>query len=94
MCPSSHHSTPPPHHPPLPDDKPISPPLKSLPHHHPPKERKTKSLIMAIIFGTIIAAGVGFILWYFEISINIILPVLAPIWIGTITLVYSVNSKH
>lgn len=89
---------PPPHlhtHGPSPhDNKPISPLLDSLPHHKAPKEKKGKSLMMAIIFGTILAAIVGVVLRYFEISINIILPVLAPIWIGVITLIYSVNVKN
>ena len=90
---------PPPPHPHIPgppphDNKPISPPLDSLPHHQAPKEKRGKSLMAAIIIGTILAIIVGLILRYFEISVNIILPVLAPIWVGTITLIYSVNSKN
>lgn len=83
-----------PHHPPRPEDeKPISPPLPSLPYHKPAKERKGKSLLMAVIFGTLFTIIVGFTLFLFNISINVILPVLAPIWVGSATLIYSVNSK-
>ena len=84
----------PPHHPLSHDKKPISPPLDSLPHHKPPEKKKIKSFIVALLLATILAVTVGFILHYFHISINVILPVLAPIWIGTITLFYSVNSKN
>ena len=79
----------PPPQPPLPPDKkPISPPLGSLPHHKPPARGKAKSLILAVVFGTLIAGFIGLILYYLNISISVILPVLAPIWVGTITLIY------
>ena len=86
---------PPHHHPPQPQEKnPISPPLDSLPHHKKPEEKKGGALIYGLLFGTIITAIVGGALWYFGISVNVILPVLAPIWVGSITLVYSVSSKN
>ena len=86
---------PPPLHPPLPPDKkPISPPLESLPHHQPAKEKKGKALIIGVALGTILTAVIGIILWYFNISINIILSALAPIWVGSITLIYSVTARH
>lgn len=77
-----------------PYERPISPPLPSLPHHKAVKEGKGRTLVLSIIFGTLISAMVGFILFILNISINVILPVLAPIWVGSITLIYSVNYKH
>lgn len=77
-----------------PDEKPISPPLKSLPYHQPPQKRKGKSLIWALIFGTLLTISIGLTLYYLQVSISVILPALAPIWVGSITLIYSVNSKN
>jgi len=87
---------PPPHHQdqvPPPDRQPLGPPLKSLPYHQAAKVNKTKSLLLAVIFGTLLAIIIGFILNYFNLSINVIMPVLAPIWVGSITLIHSINSK-
>jgi len=82
----------PPHHSPE-SKKPLAPPLESLPYHQVVKENKGKTLIIALIFGSLATLIIGLVLKYFDISINIILPVLAPIWVGSITLIYSVNSK-
>ncbi|MBU1149069.1 hypothetical protein KKI23_03185 [Patescibacteria group bacterium] len=71
-------------------------PLK-LPHEHPklpPHRKKSGKLIWAIITGSVATAFVGFFLNLFNIPINVILPVLAPIWVGSITLIYSVNKEH
>ncbi|MAF14195.1 MAG: hypothetical protein CMI53_04890 [Parcubacteria group bacterium] len=76
------------------NEQPISPPLESLPHQKPPKDNKAKTLIIAIIFGSILTVAMGFILKFIGISVNVILPVLAPIWVGTITLIYSVSTKN
>ena len=84
----------PPHHLNPQDEKPISPPLDSLPYHHPPRGKKSKSLLFAVIFGSLFTIIVGYVLFLFGISINVILPVLAPVWVGVITLIYSVNTKN
>lgn len=82
----------PPHH--HPDNiKPLSPLLESLPYNQKVQENKLKSLTIALIFGSFITLILGLVLKFFSISINIILPVLAPVWVGSITLIYSVNSK-
>ena len=80
-------------HPPAAVKKPISPPLKSLPYHQSFKENKKQSLMIAVIFGSFVTIIAALVLVYFKISVNVILPVLAPIWVGSITLLYSVNSK-
>jgi uncharacterized membrane protein len=89
----------PPHLGPLPPiephPKPISPPLDSLPYHQPIKTRRhAKILVISILLGTIFTVVLGLILGYFKISINVILPVLAPIWVGSITLFQSIISKN
>lgn len=72
-------------------------PPKPLPHEplpHPPKpphkKRSPKTLLIGFLTGTVLTALIGLILWMLEISINVILPVLAPIWVGSVSLVYSV----
>ncbi|NUM25317.1 MAG: hypothetical protein HUU49_01680 [Candidatus Buchananbacteria bacterium] len=77
-------------HPHLPP-QPISPVLPSLAHNRP--VNKKKSLLTAVLIGTIITGLCAGALSFFNISIEVILPVLAPIWVGSITLIYSVNSK-
>ena len=83
-----------PPHPPVPDHKPLAPALNSIPHNAPPQESKTRSLLFAVVSGSILSLIVGILLAYFKISINVILPVLAPVWVGSITLIYSVNTKN
>ncbi|MFH1587273.1 MAG: hypothetical protein ABID38_05425 [Candidatus Diapherotrites archaeon] len=67
--------------------------------HH--KDRKflgifnARNLFISIIIGSVVALIVGLVLNYFAISINVILPVLAPIWVGSITLSYTaLNQMH
>ena len=88
------HQAPPPPPPPHEHKKPISPPLDSLPYQQAPRSHKLKALVLAVIVATIFTAVVGFILYYFYIPVNVILPVLAPIWVGSITLFYSLFSKN
>ena len=64
--------SPTPHHPPTPS-LPVN--RGKPPHHH----TKTGSLILGIIMGSVFTLVIGIILGYFEIPINVILPVLAPI---------------
>ncbi len=81
---------------------PPKPPHGPGPHPGPPHERKklfgiftARSLIFGLILGTIITGIMGLVLNYFAISINVILPVLAPIWVGSITLSYTIlNQMH
>jgi len=73
--------------------KPVSPP----PPPHPIKQDhkvKRSSLIKSIIIGTFLAGLVGFILNQFNININVILPVIAPVWIGSTTLFYQVFKER
>ncbi len=68
-----------------------------LPHEHPklpPHRPKGGKIFWAVLTGTITAAFVGFMLNLFNISINVILPVLAPIWVGSITLIYTITKDH
>lgn len=85
---TSHKAPPPPHlpgHPPPPPDN---------PHKLPPHQSKKGKLIWALLTGTIVTAFIGFLLNLFDISINVILPVLAPIWVGSTTLIYTVTKDH
>ena len=54
------------------------------------KKKSGKALFLGLILGTLIVLVVGAILYYLSISINVILPVLAPIWVGSVTLGYTV----
>lgn len=68
-----------------------------LPHEHPklpPHHRKSGKLFWAFLTGSIVTAFIGFFLSLFNISINVILPVLAPIWVGSITLIFTVTKEH
>lgn len=86
-----HLPPPPPPPPPVREEQP-EPPFPKPPHPPKPphKERSPKALLLGLLLGSFITAIVGLILRMSEISINVILPVLAPIWVGSITLVYSV----
>lgn len=70
--------------------KPVPPP----PAAHQPaflhQRVKRSSLFKSIIAGTVVAGLVGLILNQLKININVILPVIAPIWVGSMTLFYQV----
>lgn len=83
---------------------PPKPPPAHGPSPHPglPHERKkifgiftARSLIFGIVIGTVITGIIGLVLNYFAVSPEVILPVLAPIWVGAITLSYTIlNQMH
>jgi hypothetical protein len=73
---------------------PISPVLDSLPYHRAAKEKRSKAGLIGFFVGTIITAAIGILLWYLQISTNIILPLLALVWIGSIIFIYSVSSRN
>ncbi len=69
------------------------PPRQGPPHHDqkgPHKKRSSKALTLGFFIGTIIAGIIGGILWVSDISVNVVLPVLAPVWVGSASLFYSV----
>lgn len=92
LPPPPHHHLPP-HLEPR-EEKPISPPLPSLPYHQAAKEKGIKKLVISLVLGTLIALVAAFMLGYFKISINVILPAIAPIWIGSISIIYSVITRN
>jgi hypothetical protein len=71
------------------------PPPKPL-HHHPPppppheawRRGTAGKLIISIAASTVVTTIVALIPWYYGISVNVILPASAPIWIGGATLAY------
>lgn len=84
-------------HPPLPPEVPMAsgpPPPPQGPLHDnqkgPHKKRSLKALVLGFLIGTIITGIIGGILWVSEISVNVVLPVLAPVWVGSVSLFYSV----
>ena len=84
-----------PHKAPPPHKLPAEPP--KLPHEHPklpPPHHKKGKIFWAFLTGTIATVFIGFFLSLFDISINVILPVLAPIWVGSITLIYTITKDH
>lgn len=104
------HKAPPPPHLPEPPHPPEMRPdheLQDNPTMHPehelpgrpfePRFARTPHRNMlgrATIFGTIFAGVVWVILAIADISVNVILPVIAPIWIGSITLLYAVLRRQ
>ena len=72
-------------HPPPPPPNHLSPHPKA-----PHKKRSIKALALGFLIGTIIAGIIGGILCVSDLSVNIVLPVLAPIWVGSVSLFYSV----
>jgi len=81
-------------HPPhlrLPDEIKLVPPPPGIKPPHQPYKKKKGLLMMSLIIGTIITIIIGLILNYYKISVNVILPVLAPIWVCSITLIYTIN---
>jgi hypothetical protein len=76
------------------------------PHHKPPKpgrpdqehleERKLDlwHLFSSILIGSGLALGIGFILYFIGIETDVILPVLAPIWVGAITVSLTLFKKR
>ncbi|MBU1167775.1 hypothetical protein KKC60_05245 [Patescibacteria group bacterium] len=64
------------------------PPGIEIPHEVVLREKKNDlwRIIVAFVLGSFIALFVGGILFFLNIHINVILPVLAPVWIGMITI--------
>jgi len=81
------------HKPPaLPHEK--GPHEKGLPAHERARKARPKRIAISLIAGTAVAFVVGLVLHFFQISINVILPVLAPIWVGVVTLAFTAMSQH
>lgn len=81
----------------MPDPRPLHPPPHPKPHGGPPHLRvksRARRVVLAFVISTLVALGIGYILYYFEISINVILPVLAPIWVGVATISYMAMSER
>ncbi|MFA5021610.1 MAG: hypothetical protein WC508_00815 [Patescibacteria group bacterium] len=72
---------------------PISPPLDSLPYNREPKKKKSLAIFLALFFGTILTVVLDLILGQFQISINF-WPILFPIWLGFVILIYSISPKN
>ncbi|MFH1545223.1 MAG: hypothetical protein ABIE23_04015 [archaeon] len=84
----------PPLKPPLHEAPPKSPhPPPHKPPHEPPHERRKKFLGKRVIYsvgiGLIVTFVLSLVLWIFNIPINVILPVAAPVWAGTTTIAYT-----
>ena len=64
------------------------------PPHEAAKKGRCKKILVGIAVGTIVAFIAGLTMHFFGISINVILPVLAPVWVGVTTLVFMALSQH
>ena len=51
---------------------------------------KTKALLLGLILAFIVSGLTGYAMLFFGIEINVVLPVLAPIWVGVLTLTYTI----
>ena len=89
----------PPHemHGPKPPPKPPHEKHPPKPHHKPPHERAKeglwKNLGISVLFGSAITLILAVIQHFMGIPINVILPVSAPIWVGSTTLIFTALSK-
>jgi uncharacterized membrane protein YdbT with pleckstrin-like domain len=63
---------------------------KPLPSHEKKKRFWSKRFLASVLAGSIVTLAVGVVLWFFQVSVNVILPVLAPIWVGGTALAYTV----
>lgn len=85
----------PPHEP---SERPLPPHLHKPGHPMPPHERfkgeTWKRLVASIAIGTIATVIFASLLFYvFQISINVVLPASAPIWVGTATIIFMALSE-
>lgn len=60
----------------------------------PRLNNRLRAVLVSFLVSTIVAALVGIILYAFSISINTILPVIAPVWVGTAAITYTVITGH
>lgn len=73
--------------------------LPRPPHEppHPPRplheHKKGGIVISSVIIGTAVTLVFAIILYFFNVPITIIIPAAAPIWIGAISLSYTVLSR-
>lgn len=83
--------------PPVPPHKPDDPlkpvELEPLAQRTSPTKDKVKKKGFALLFvslsvGTFISVILALILVYLKLSTNVILPVIAPVWIGSTTLIF------
>lgn len=81
----------PPHLKPPQEVRPVPPP----PHFpHQPLKARGQQFIKSVLIGSLFAVIVGLVLKNFHIRIEVILPVLAPIWVGSISLLYSILKER
>ena len=80
----------PPKPPHLPPHLPHEPPL---PPHLRKKNIDVSLLGVSLALASVFCFLLGAVLFYFAIGLNVILPVLAPVWVGGISLWYSSHSK-
>jgi len=91
--------------PPKPHEKPAhssasAPPKPQPPKHGPHKPphsphgkfhySTSKAVAIGLVLAFIVSAVAGYAMLSFGISVNVILPVLAPIWVGVLTLSYTI----
>lgn len=89
-------------HPPYLNHHPLKPPhlLHNPPHEHalPPHLRHAvegkNALLKGVVVGSALTLVVGLILFYAGIKIEVVLPVIAPVWVGSITLLYNHWKQH
>lgn len=69
------------------------PPHNHIPPHALPirNENEIKFLLVSFIFSSLFTATFALALKFFGISINVIIPSSAPVWMGTLTIGYMVQ---
>ena len=58
------------------------------PHHNPHYGNRMKAMLVGFALSTAISLVAGTTLNHFQIPVTVILPTLAPIWIGITTLTF------
>ncbi len=73
---------------------PPEPPKKHIPeppkHHSGLNLSKRTALAIGLVLAFIVAGITGYVMFGLGISIETILPVLAPVWVGVLTLSYTI----
>ena len=72
------------------------PPHKHIPPHALPirNENKIKFLFFSFIFSSLFTIFFALALKFFGVSINVIIPSSAPVWMGTLTVGYMVQVEE
>ncbi|PIT92001.1 MAG: hypothetical protein COU08_04715 [Candidatus Harrisonbacteria bacterium CG10_big_fil_rev_8_21_14_0_10_42_17] len=83
-----------PHPPPPQPGGPLGPHHGKKPPHEKNRHGTGKRIAWSITIGTVVTIIISYIIYAIGIAINVVLPVAAPILVGSITLTYSILGER